>query len=67
MSSVVYASYMHVFHDCEHVACVDMVAITIMAQAMRSLGIPCGIQLVETQQVLRPSVFDTYLLFLLSM
>ena len=41
-----------VFHVCEHVACIDkMVTATILAQATRSLGIPCGFQLVETCQV----------------
>ena len=59
MSSVVYASCMHVFHVCEHVACTDkMVTATILAQATRSLGIPCGFQLVETCEVPRPYHFD---------
>ena len=60
MSSVVYASCMHVFHVCEHVACTDkMVTATILAQATRSLGIPCGFQLVVTCEVPRPYHFDT--------
>ena len=40
------------FPCCEHVACTDkMVTATILAQATRSLGIPCGFQLVETCEV----------------